>query len=119
MQAGNLRKRVKLQQRTATVDAPFGQQTLGWIDIQTIWADIEAVSGAQLARSQSIYNMTSHHVTVRFQQLFTDMKRVGSYRIVYTTAGTTRYFDIGGSMNEAERNRMVTLLCSEGLNDGQ
>lgn len=119
MQAGQLRKRVLLQQRTSTVDPTFGQQTLGWTDLQTIWADIEAVSGAQLARSQSIYNMTSHHVTVRFQQMFADMKRVGSYRLVYQTASTTRYFDIGTSMNESERNRMVTLLCSEGLNDGQ
>jgi head-tail adaptor len=77
------------------------------------------VSGAQLARSQSIYNMTSHHVTVRYQQAFADMKRVGSYRIVYQTANTTRYFDIGASMNDGERNRTITLLCSEGLNDGQ
>lgn len=119
MQAGLLRKRVLLQQRTTTVDGTFGQQTLGWTDLQTLWADIEAVSGAQLARSQSIYNMTSHHVTVRFQQVFADMKRVGSYRLVYVTAGTTRYFDIGASMNDAERNRQITLLCSEGLNDGQ
>ena len=119
MQAGQLRKRVLLQQRTSTVDATYGQQTLGWTDLQTIWASIEAVSGAQLARSQSIYNMTSHHVTVRFSQTFADIKRVGSYRLVYVTSGTSRYFDIGASMNESERNRTITLLCSEGLNDGQ
>jgi len=119
MQAGQLRKRALLQQRTSTVDAVYGQQTLGWTDLQTVWAEIEAVSGAQLARSQSIYNMTTHHVTVRFQQMFADMKRVGSYRIAYVTSGTTRYFDIGTSMNDAERNRTITLLCSEGLNDGQ
>ena len=119
MQAGQLRKRVVLQQRTTTVDPTYGQQTLGWVDITTLWAAIDAVSGSQLARSQSIYNMTSHHVTVRFAQVFADIKRVGSYRIVYVTAGSTRYFDVGASMNESERNRMVTLLCSEGLNDGQ
>ena len=119
MQAGTLRKRLLLQQRTTSVETTFGQQTLGWTDLVTVWADIEAVSGAQLARSQSIYNMTSHHITVRYQQAFADMKRVGSYRAVYVTSGTTRYFDIGASMNESERNRTITLLCSEGLNDGQ
>jgi hypothetical protein len=77
------------------------------------------VSGAQLARSQSIYNMTTHHITTRFQKIFSDMKKVGSYRAVYTTYGSTRYFDIGATLNESERNRMMTLLCSEGLNDGQ
>jgi SPP1 family predicted phage head-tail adaptor len=119
MQAGNLRKRILLQQRAATKDASFGQQTLGWMDVSTVWGDIQAISGAQLARSQSIYSMTSHHITVRFSQTFADMKRVGSYRIVYITNGTTRYFDIGGSLNDSERNRMITLLASEGLNDGQ
>ena len=47
------------------------------------------------------------------------MKQVGSYRAVYVSHGVTNYYDIGASMNEDERNRMVTLLCSEGLNDGQ
>ena len=119
MQAGTLRKRLLIQQRSSTVETTFGQQVLGWSDLVTVWADIEAVSGAQLARSQSIYNMTSHHITVRYQQAFADIKRVGSYRAVYVTSGTTRYFDIGSSMNDGERNRLVTLLCSEGLNDGQ
>lgn len=119
MQAGLLRKRATLQQRVTTVDGTFGQQNLGWTDIQTLYCSIEAVSGSQIARSQSIYNMTSHHITVRWQPLFQDIKTVGSYRMVYTSAGVTRYFDIGASLNEAERNRMVTLLCSEGLNDGQ
>ncbi|WP_342617229.1 phage head closure protein [Rhodoferax sp. GW822-FHT02A01] len=119
MQGGNLRKRVLIQQRASTVEGTFGQQSLIWVNLTTIWADIEVVSGAQLARSQSIYNMTTHHIITRFQKLFADMKKVGSYRAVYTTYGSTRYFDIGATLNDAERNRMVTLLCSEGLNDGQ
>lgn len=119
MQAGLLRKRATLQQRASSADPTYGQQTLSWSDLATIWCDIEAVSGQQLARSQSIYNMTSHHVIVRWQSMFEDIKKVGSYRIVYISSGVTRYFDVGASMNEAERNRMVTLLCSEGLNDGQ
>lgn len=119
MQAGNLRKRALLQQRTNTVDATYGQQTLGWSDLQTLWCDIQTISGAQLARSQSIYNMTTHHIIVRWQQIFQDIKRVGSYRLVYTSASVTRYFDVGATMNEGERNRTVTLLASEGLNDGQ
>ena len=119
MQAGKLRKRVLIQQRTSTVEATYGQQTLAWTDLTTIWCDIEAVSGAQLARSQSIYNETTHHIILRWQPIFENMKQVGSYRGVYVSSGTTRYFDIGATMNDGERNRMVTLLCSEGLNDGQ
>jgi SPP1 family predicted phage head-tail adaptor len=119
MQAGLLRKRVLIQQRSASVEATYGQQLLAWTDLTTVWADIEVLSGAQLARSQSIYNMTTHHIVTRYQPLFANVKQVGSYRAVYTSGGVTRYFDIGSSMNDAERNRMVTLLASEGLNDGQ
>ena len=119
MQAGKLRKRILIQQRASTVESTYGQQNLSWSDLITVWADIEAISGAQLARSQSIYNMTSHHILIRWQSMFENMKQVGSYRAVYVSSGTTRYFDIGASMNDGERNRMITLLCNEGLNDGQ
>ena len=118
MQAGSLRKRITIQQRSTTVDS-FGQQVLGWSDLTTTWADIQVLYGQQLAKSQSIYNMTSHQIVVRFQSFLADMKQVGSYRAVYVSHGVTNYYDIGASMNEDERNRMVTLLCSEGLNDGQ
>lgn len=119
MQAGLLRKVVTLQQRSTLREAVFGQPLLTWIDLATFRADIEAVTGAQLARSQSIYSMTTHHVTCRYQPLFQDVKKVGSYRLVYLVGNVTRYFDVGASMNDGERNRMVTILCNEGLNDGQ
>jgi SPP1 family predicted phage head-tail adaptor len=119
MQAGLLRKRVTLQQRSSAVEPTYGQQLLSWTDVATFSAEIEAISGAQLARSQSIYNLTTHHVVARYQPLFANVKQVGSYRIVYIGSGVTRYFDVGATMSESERNRMVTLLCSEGLNDGQ
>ena len=95
MEAGLLRKRITLQQRSAAVDATYGQQLLTWSDLTTLWADIEVISGSQLARSQSIYNLTSHHVVCRYQPVFANIKQVGSYRIVYLSGGVTRYFDIG------------------------
>lgn len=119
MPAGLLRHVVTLQQRTSSVEATYGQQLLTWTDLAMMRARIEVISGQQLARSQSIYNETTHHVTVRYQSLLADVRRVGSYRLVYAVGGVTRYFDLGGSLNEDERNRYVVLLCSEGLNDGQ
>lgn len=113
MQAGQLRKRVVLQQRSTAQDG-MGQQLTTWVDLASMWAEIEPVSGGQMERMRSIYNHTSHKVVVRWQPILEDVRYVGSYRIVY--AG--RIFDVGASMNELERNRMVTLLCSEGLNEG-
>jgi SPP1 family predicted phage head-tail adaptor len=112
--AGALRKRITIQQRTTSQDA-FGQQQTTWTDLATVWAHIESLSGGQLAKAQSIYSETTHQVTVRWQSIFNDIKKVGSYRILYGT----RIFDIGGDLNVDERNRVVELLCKEGLNDGQ
>jgi SPP1 family predicted phage head-tail adaptor len=114
MQAGLLRKRLQLQQRTTGQDA-FGQQQLTWSTVATVWGQIESLSGNQLKKAQSIYNQVTHRVTARWQPTFSDVRQVGSFRILYGA----RIFDVGASINPDERNRTVELLCEEGLNDGQ
>ena len=113
MKAGDLRKRIQLQQRSSSQDG-FGQQLTIWTTLFTSWAEIEPVSGAQLDRARSIYNETSHKVTMRWRAQLNDVRVVGSYRILYAN----RIFDVGASMNLEERNRTVVLLCSEGINEG-
>lgn len=113
MKAGDLRKRIELQQRSTAQDG-FGQQLVTWTTLFTTWAQIEPVSGTQLDRARSIYNETSHRVTLRWRSQINDVRQVGSYRVVY--AG--RIFDVGASMNLDERNRTVVLLCAEGINQG-
>lgn len=114
MQAGNLRKRLVLQQRSSSQDS-YGQQVIGWTTLATLWGQVETLSGNQLARAQSIYSAVTHKVTVRYQSLFADIKTVGSYRIVLGSA----LYDVGASLNIDQRNRTIELLCEEGLNDGQ
>lgn len=113
MQAANLRKRITLQQRSSSQD-DYGQQLTSWTTLFTAWASIEPVSGAQLDRARSIYNETSHKVTLRWRPQLNDVRKVGSYRIMYAD----RIFDVGASLNLDERNRTVELLCSEGINEG-
>lgn len=113
MQAANLRKRITLQQRSSSQDG-YGQQLTSWTTLFTAWAAIEPVSGAQLDRARSIYNETSHKVTLRWRAQLNDIRVVGSYRILYGS----RVFDVGASMNQDERNRTVVLLCDEGINEG-
>lgn len=114
MQAGLMRKRLVLQQRSSAQDG-YGQQVIAWTTIATVWGEIESLSGQQLNKAQSIYNDVSHRVTVRYQSLLSDIRQVGSYRILLGS----RVFDVGASLNVDERNRTVQLLCGEGLNDGQ
>jgi head-tail adaptor len=56
----------------------------------------------------------THSVTVRFAPQLANPKDVAAMRILFGT----RIFDIHDSINEDERNRMVTLMAEEGLNNG-
>ena len=108
-----MRKRVLLQRRSSAQDA-YGQQVVTWSTILDCWARIDTLAGGQLDRARSIYNHSSHQVILRWRALLDDVRQVGSYRILYGA----RIFDVGVSMDMDERKREVTLLCSEGLNEG-
>jgi len=56
----------------------------------------------------------SHQITVRYQALFADTREVSAYRILYRT----RIFNIHAAINDEERNAVITLLASEGLDEG-
>ena len=53
-------------------------------------------------------------ITIRWQPIFASPKAVAAMRVVYNG----RLFNIHSVENEEERNCMLTLLASEGLNDG-
>lgn len=110
---GDARQRVTVQQRSTAQDA-YGQQVTSWNTLFTTWCRIETLSGSQLDRARSIYNYSTHQVTMRWRAALDDVRAVGSYRLLYGS----RIFDVGASMDATERNREVILLCNEGLNEG-
>lgn len=108
MRAGDLRKRVKIQQRGTTQDS-FGQQITTWTDVAEVWASIEPMSGRELMAAAAVQSETTHTVVIRYRPGI-----VPAMRINYGG----RLFNIGAVIDENERHRMLTLICSEGLNDG-
>jgi SPP1 family predicted phage head-tail adaptor len=113
IRSGTLRKRVQLQQRATTQDT-FGSQLQSWTTIATLWADIEILNGRALMAAQAVNIEISHTITVRYQSLFYDPKVVAAYRILYNN----RIFNIHWMENVEERNAIVVLTVSEGLNNG-
>src|SRR5574340_2073 len=102
---GALRKRITLQSRATTQDT-FGGQSTTWTDVATVWAEIEPAGGRELMAVQSLPVAITHSIAVRYRAELANPKTVAGMRAVYGT----RIFDIHASMNESERNRMVTLL---------
>lgn len=109
MRAGELRRRVTIQQRVTTQDT-FGGQSQTWADFAAhVPAAIEPLSGRELMTAQSTQSEVSHRITIRYLPGVT-----AAMRIVYQG----RYFNISAVMNIEERNREMQILASEGLNNG-
>lgn len=67
MSAGDLRERVVLRLPQPTLDV-VGDQVEGWVDVATVWARVQAVSGQrgveQVARSEDVMRW---RVTIRYR----------------------------------------------------
>ena len=108
MQAGLLRKRLTLQQRSKSQDS-YGQPLLTWSDVATVWGEIVPLSGSESVSADSLQASTSHQITIRYRSGVNTALRI-KYGV--------RLFDIQNVLNQDERNKTLTLLCIEGLSDG-
>ena len=116
MRAGDLRRRITFQTRTATKDS-VGQQVMSWIDTVTnVPADIQALSGRELEIAQSINASVSHQIEVRYTAALADPVKVAAMRVIYVNAGVTRFFNITSALNVDERNKTISIMAAEGLN---
>jgi SPP1 family predicted phage head-tail adaptor len=111
--AGKLRKSIVLQRRDSTQDS-YGAQVTTWSDVAQVRAEIVPMSGRELLVGQAFNAEVSHQITVRYFKELANPIEVAKLRAVYGN----RIFNIHASINFEERNRMVTLYASEGLNDG-
>jgi len=113
VRAGDLRHLVVIEQQAQTQDS-FGGQPLTWTAVDTVWADINPLSGREREASQAINVEISHEITIWYQARFADPKVMAAYRLRYGT----RLFNIHGTLNVDERNREITILAGEGMNIG-
>ena len=113
LRAGQLNRRITVQQQSSAQDS-YGAPVRTWTDVATVWADIQPLSGRELESAQRMASEVSHQITVRYQAPFTDTRAVAAYRVRYKG----RVFNLHAALNEDEANVLITLLASEGLNDG-
>lgn len=113
LRSGSLNRRIQIQQRSTSQDT-FGDQAQTWTTIATVWGEISPLSGRELMSAQSVQSEITHQITVRYQSIFANPKAVTAYRAVYKG----RYFNITSCENQDERNRIVILSATEGMNQG-
>lgn len=113
LRAGELRRRITLQSRATTRDAEGGQSTT-WSDVATVWASIEPSAGKELVAALAFNLDQPSTITIRWRSELANPKAVAAMRAQYNG----RIFDIHSAMIQGERDRVVVLIASEGLNNG-
>jgi SPP1 family predicted phage head-tail adaptor len=111
--AGMLNRRVQIQ-RPSTVKDSLGAPSRSWINVATVWADIQPLSGRESVIANRISAEITHQITVRYQTVFDNPQQVAQMRVLYKS----RIFNIHSALNEDERRTQLILLVSEGLDDG-
>ncbi len=101
MQAGNLRERVTLQQKTVTRDA-YGAEVITWTDIATVWASVEPLRGREFLEQRRDGHEVTTRITVRYRSGLEPIHRAVHRSTVY---------DIQAVIHQETRFRALELLC--------
>lgn len=118
MRIGNLRHRVRFQQKSTTKDST-GQDVYTWVDFDTTLtrsASIKPFKGKELVEARGVYSEVQTSIMVRYDS---ETKLVDfDDRIVHTRSdGTQSIYAIYAVINHYERDRWIEFWCSEGLQD--
>jgi SPP1 family predicted phage head-tail adaptor len=103
MRIGDLRHRVVLRQKEITEDE-LKQQSETWVNVATIWADVEPLSGREYFAAKQVNAEVSVRITIRYRKGVTpDMRPVFG----------NRTFEVLSVINPKERCEMLVLMCRE------
>lgn len=107
--AGALRHRLTIQAENPTADGGGGQGADPWADpvtVATVWGRVEPLKGRERMQAMQLRGQVSHRVTIRHRPGITAQMRV---------LFDGRAFNIRAVVNVEERNRILELLCEEGI----
>ena len=113
LSSGDLRRRITIQRPSVTMDS-YGQPVTTWTDVATVWAAIEPATGRELLAAQAMNLEQPTTITIRWQSVFSSPKAMAAMRAVYNG----RIYNIHSAENPDERNVLVKLTATEGMNDG-
>ena len=110
LSAGQLNCRITIKRPRTEFDA-YGSVVPGWLEVMTVWAGIQPLTGRELTSAGQLASEVSHQITVRYHPSLADTTQVAGYRAIYKG----RVFNLHAVLNEDESNVLLTFLASEGL----
>ena len=107
MRAGRLRHRLILQSKSESRDA-HGGAIITFTTQATVWGAIEPLTGREYFSQQQVQAEAKVRIVIRYQSSVATTWRVKHGGL---------YYDIKDIQNENTRDRMMILMCSEGVTD--
>jgi SPP1 family predicted phage head-tail adaptor len=115
IRSGQLNRLVTFQAPVDDSDS-FGQSLPFFADRFQAWAALDPYQGHEAAIAKQQRQTLSHKITIRWPG--SQYKILPTWRIVYQSNLTTRYFNIVEIRNIADRNAELAFICEEVLNPG-
>ena len=105
MQAGDLRNRVTIKQKSVTREAS-GAEAIAWLVVATVWAAVEPLSGREFITMRQERAEISTRIRIRYMAGLTPSMRV---------YWGQRMYEIDTVIEIQERMREIHLMCREQL----
>ena len=109
MRSGRLRHRLALQKATETRGAAGGVVKT-FVTQATVWGGVEPIGGKEFQAIQQTQNEYTVRIVLRYRSDIDD-----TWRIMDTGDSPQTPYTIHSVINETKRDRMLELLCSEGV----
>ena len=107
---GKLRHRVTLQRNDETQDTDTGAMLQAWVDVATVLASVEPLSGREFVAAQAVQSNVSVRIVVRYRAGITPAMRLIHAGQIHNIAGVLPDQDSG--------REYLTLMCGQGENNG-
>lgn len=108
MTAGKLNRRVTIQKPDSVLD-DYGQPSIGWANIATIWANIKPVGGREKMRAMAMEATLTHTVMVRYRSDLLPEIDADAWRIVYGQ----KILEISSALDFEDRRKYIVFDCIE------
>lgn len=103
MRAGELRHRVTIQQPVESRNS-FGEVTVTWQDVATVWAAIEPLRGREFWEARQTVAEMDVRIRIRYRSGITPKMRV---------VWGSKVYDIESVIDVESRRKELHLMCRE------
>jgi SPP1 family predicted phage head-tail adaptor len=104
--AGRRRHKLTLQSRAEALDA-YGEATVTYTDLSSVWGSLEAVSGRERVESQQVQADVSHRIRIRYAAAYSGL--TPKDRVLYGS----RVFDIVAVVDKTGRDKEIEITALE------